>query len=135
MAISSAICNSFKQEILVGTHNLTASSGDTFKLALFTSSASLGAGTTAYSTAGASDTNGYKWYCQKFSMSANKSSHNVSGSISDYLNVYGIGGLSSSTMSKIKDAANLDAIGFVQQTVNGSSRIGNLGRAYKSTAA
>ena len=50
MAISSAICTSFKQEILVGTHNLTASSGDTFKIALFTSSASLGAGTTAYST-------------------------------------------------------------------------------------
>ena len=50
MAISSAICNSFKQEILVGTHNLTASSGNTFKIALFTSSASLGASTTAYST-------------------------------------------------------------------------------------
>ena len=50
MAISSAICTSFKQEILVGTHNLTASSGDTFKIALYTSDASLGAGTTAYST-------------------------------------------------------------------------------------
>ena len=50
MAISSAICTSFKQEILVGTHNLTASSGDTFKIALFTSSASLGASTTDYST-------------------------------------------------------------------------------------
>ena len=50
MAISSAICNSFKQEILVGTHNFTASSGNTFKLALYTSSASLGAGTTAYSS-------------------------------------------------------------------------------------
>ena len=50
MAITSAICNSFKQEILVGTHNLTASSGNTFKIALFTSSASLGASTTAYST-------------------------------------------------------------------------------------
>jgi len=49
MAISSAICNSFKQEILVGTHNFTASSGNTFKLALYTSSASLGASTTAYS--------------------------------------------------------------------------------------
>jgi hypothetical protein len=48
MAISSAICNSFKQEILVGTHNFTATSGDTFKIALFTSSASLGAGTTAF---------------------------------------------------------------------------------------
>ena len=50
MAISSAICNSFKQEILVGTHNFTASSGNAFKLAMYTSSASLGAGTTAYST-------------------------------------------------------------------------------------
>ena len=50
MTISSAICNSFKQEILVGTHNFTATTGDTFKIALFTSDASLGAGTTAYST-------------------------------------------------------------------------------------
>ena len=50
MAISSAICTSFKQEILVGTHNFTASSGNTFKIALYTSSASLGAATTAYST-------------------------------------------------------------------------------------
>ena len=50
MAITSAICNSFKQEILVGTHNFTASSGNSFKLALYTSSASLGAGTTAYAT-------------------------------------------------------------------------------------
>ena len=50
MAISSAICTSFKQEILVGTHNFTASSGDTFKIALFTSDASLGAGTTAFSS-------------------------------------------------------------------------------------
>ena len=49
MTISSAICNSFKQELLVGTHNFTASSGNSFKLALYTSSASLGAGTTAYS--------------------------------------------------------------------------------------
>ena len=49
MAITSAICTSFKQEILVGTHNFTASSGDTFKIALYTSSATLGAGTTAFS--------------------------------------------------------------------------------------
>ena len=50
MAITSAVCTSFKQELLVGTHNFTATSGNTFKLALYTSSASLGAGTTAYST-------------------------------------------------------------------------------------
>ena len=39
MAITSAICTSFKQEILVGTHNFTASCGNTFKIALYTSSA------------------------------------------------------------------------------------------------
>ena len=50
MAITSAICTSFKQEVLVGTHNFTATTGNTFKIALFTSSASLGASPTAYST-------------------------------------------------------------------------------------
>jgi hypothetical protein len=50
MSIASAVCNSFKQQILVGTHNFTASSGNAFKLALYTSSASLGAGTTAYAS-------------------------------------------------------------------------------------
>jgi hypothetical protein len=50
MAITSAICTSFKQELLVGTHNFTATTGNTFKIALFTSSATLGASTTAYST-------------------------------------------------------------------------------------
>jgi hypothetical protein len=52
------ICNSFKQELLVGTHNFTASTGDTFKLALYTSSATLNGSTTAYSaTNEASGTN------------------------------------------------------------------------------
>ena len=50
MANTSAICNSFKQEVLVATHNFTASTGNTFKLALFDSDATLGAGTTAYAT-------------------------------------------------------------------------------------
>ena len=50
MAITSAICSSFKQELLQGKHNFSSSGGDTFKLALFTSSASLGAATTDYST-------------------------------------------------------------------------------------
>ena len=50
MAISNAVANSFKQELLVGTHNFTASSGNTFKLALYTSSATLGASTTAFTT-------------------------------------------------------------------------------------
>ena len=50
MAISSAICSSFKQELLQGKHNFASSGGHTFKLALFTSSATLGAGTTGYAT-------------------------------------------------------------------------------------
>ena len=50
MAITSAICNSFKVEILKAVHNFTATTGNSFKLALYTSSATLGAGTTAYST-------------------------------------------------------------------------------------
>ncbi len=58
MAITSAICTSFKQELLVGTHNFTNSSGNSFKLALYTSSANLGAATTAFTTTGqASGTN------------------------------------------------------------------------------
>ena len=50
MAISQALCTSFKKELMTATHNFTNSSGNTFKLALFTSDASLGAATTAYST-------------------------------------------------------------------------------------
>lgn len=49
MAITSAVCTSFKVELLKGVHNFTATTGNTFKIALYTSSASLGAGTTAYS--------------------------------------------------------------------------------------
>ena len=59
MAITSAICNSFKTEILTGTHNFTASSGNTFNLALYTSSASLGASTTAYTTSNEVSGSGY----------------------------------------------------------------------------
>jgi hypothetical protein len=50
MAITSAICTSFKVELLKGVHNFTATTGDTFKIALYDSDATLGAGTTAFST-------------------------------------------------------------------------------------
>ena len=59
MAITSAICNSFKTEILTGTHNFSASGGNTFNLALYTSSASLGASTTAYTTSEEVSGSGY----------------------------------------------------------------------------
>ena len=51
MALTSAIANSFKQELLVEGHNLT-NGADSIKLALYTSSATLGAGTTVYVTTG-----------------------------------------------------------------------------------
>jgi len=50
MAITQAMCTSFKKELLEGVHNFKNSGGSTFKLALFTSSATLGASTTAYAT-------------------------------------------------------------------------------------
>ena len=48
MAITSAVCTSFKVLLLKGSMNFTASTGDTFKIALYTSSATLGASTTDY---------------------------------------------------------------------------------------
>ena len=59
MAITSEICNSFKVEILTGVHNFTASTGDTFNLALYTSSATLDKDTTAYSSTNEISGTGY----------------------------------------------------------------------------
>ena len=50
MAITSAICSSFKQELLQGKHSFESSGGHTFKIALFDRDANLGASTTGYST-------------------------------------------------------------------------------------
>ena len=49
MAITQAVCNSFKQEILEGIHNFE-SGGDNFFLALYTSAANLSAATTVYTS-------------------------------------------------------------------------------------
>jgi len=59
MAISQAMCTSFKQELLQGQHNFTASTGHTFKLALYTSSATLDATTTDYSVTNEVSGTGY----------------------------------------------------------------------------
>jgi len=56
MPITQAMCNSFKTELLGGTHDLDT---DTIKIALFTSSATLGASTTAYSTSNEVSGTGY----------------------------------------------------------------------------
>lgn len=58
MAITSTLTTSFKTQLLTGTHDFTNSTGDSFKLALYTSAATLGATTTAYTvTNEASGTN------------------------------------------------------------------------------
>ena len=59
MAITQAMCSSFKQELLQGKHDFTASTGHSFKLALFTSSATLDASTTDYSTTNEVSGTGY----------------------------------------------------------------------------
>ena len=59
MAITQAMCTSFKVELLQGVHNFTASTGDTFKIALYTSSATLGASTTAYTVSNEVSGTGY----------------------------------------------------------------------------
>ena len=60
MAISQAMPTSFKQELLTATHNFTASTGDVFKIALYTSAATLGASTTTYTTSNeVANGNGY----------------------------------------------------------------------------
>jgi len=60
MAISQAMCTAFKSEVLKGTHNFSASGGNSFKLALYaegsggksSTTATLGATTTAFTTTG-----------------------------------------------------------------------------------
>ena len=59
MAITQAMCTSFKKELLEGVHNFKNSGGGTFKLALYTSSATLGASTTAYATTNEVSGTGY----------------------------------------------------------------------------
>ena len=49
MPITQAMCTSFKDQILEAVHDFRSSGGDTFKIALYTSSATLDATTTAYS--------------------------------------------------------------------------------------
>ena len=59
MAITSAVCNTFKTEVLRAIHNFT-NGGNEFKLALYTSSATLNKSTTAYTSSNeVANGNGY----------------------------------------------------------------------------
>jgi hypothetical protein len=58
MAISQAVANSFKAELMKGTHNLDAA-GNTLKIALYMSSATLNGTTTAYTATNEAAGDGY----------------------------------------------------------------------------
>ena len=59
MAITQAMCTSFKKELLLGVHRFGTNAADTMKLALYTSSATLDATTTAYSATNEVSGTGY----------------------------------------------------------------------------
>lgn len=59
MAITQAFCNIFKSELLKGTHNLDTGGGDTYRIALYTSAATLGAGTEGYTNTNEAAGTGY----------------------------------------------------------------------------
>jgi hypothetical protein len=50
MAITQAMCTSFKKQLMEAEHNFKSTGGSTFKIALYTSSATLDSSTTAYTT-------------------------------------------------------------------------------------
>ena len=52
MSNTQAMCTSFMEQLLTGTHNFTTGTGDTFKAALYLASATVNASTTAYSSTG-----------------------------------------------------------------------------------
>ena len=52
MAITQAIANSFKKELLEGEHNFKQTGGDVFKLAMYVSTATINSATTSFTTSG-----------------------------------------------------------------------------------
>lgn len=59
MAITQSVCVSFKKELLAGLHNFTTGTGNTFKMALYTSAANLDSSTTAYTASNEVSGTGY----------------------------------------------------------------------------
>jgi hypothetical protein len=59
MAIYQTMCTSFKAEVARALHDFTTSTGDVFKIALYTAPATLDASTTAYTSAGESSGTNY----------------------------------------------------------------------------
>ena len=59
MAITQAMCTSFKQALLDGEMDFSSNTAQSYKIALYTSSASLDAATTAYTTSNEVSGTGY----------------------------------------------------------------------------
>jgi hypothetical protein len=74
MAITQAMATSFKVQILGGDFDFSSGTSDTFKIALFTSAATLGAATTAYSTTNEVTGTGYTAGGNTLTISANPAS-------------------------------------------------------------
>lgn len=71
MAITQALCTSFKRALLDGEMDFSSDTSQTFKIALFTSSATLGAATTAYSVTNEVSGTGYTAGGNTLTISAN----------------------------------------------------------------
>jgi len=74
MAISQAMCTSFKVGILGGDFDFSSGTAQTFKVALYTSSATLGAATTGYSATNEVSGTGYSAGGNTLTISVNPTS-------------------------------------------------------------
>ena len=105
----------------------------------FTSQLTYNSGGVAYYTNGSTTGSGnkYKWIAFKFTES-NATTTTVAGIQYTYLNVYNLLSqnyyFSSTILGYLKNSSNSNVLGFIQQSYNGSARIGNLSRGYSPSA-
>jgi hypothetical protein len=85
MAITQAVANSFKLELLQGIHDFDG--GDQLKIALYESSANLGAGTTNYTTSGEASGTGYTAGGENLSFASSTPKLDTGKAILDFDNV------------------------------------------------
>lgn len=98
MAISTAVCNSFKQQLFVEGHDFTASTGDQFKLALYLdATATLGASTTTYTTTGEVSASGTGYTTGGYNLTSATPTLSGSTVICDFTNTITIGSASFSS--------------------------------------
>ena len=105
----------------------------------FTSPLTYNSGDIAYYLNGSTTGSGnkYKWIAFKFTES-NATTATVSGIQYTYLNIYNLLSqnyyFSSTVLGYLKNSSNNNVLGFIQQTYNSVSRIGNLSRGYSPSA-